>query len=137
MAPNYGPKIPRSQNLFEIIDASNSKHTSGTGNIISGVRGVIWQRMSTVTNSVEDGVYVRGRLKDSNVIVLPDYWTGLVYEDSITVNLTAIGSKQSIWVEDIRDNCVIIGSDGPINCFYTINATRKDVEAFEVEYKDK
>ena len=52
----------------------------------------------------KNGVYVRGRLKDSNVIELPDYWTGLVHEDSITVSLTAIGKSQELYVIDINDN---------------------------------
>ena len=33
----------------------------------------------------EAGVYIRGRLKDSNTIQLPEYWNGLVDYDSITV----------------------------------------------------
>jgi len=81
----------------------------------------------------ENGVYVRGRLKDNNVIELPDYWTGLVDEDTITVNLTAIGRGQDLWIEDIADNKVIVGGEN-INCFYTVFAERKDVERFEVEY---
>jgi len=82
----------------------------------------------------ENGVYVRGRLKDLNTIELPDYWTGLVHEDSITVSLTAIGKSQELYVIDIIDNTVIIGGDN-INCFYTIFAERKDVDKLEVEYK--
>jgi len=81
----------------------------------------------------ENGVYVRGRLKDSNVIELPDYWTELVHEDTITVNLTAIGKSQDLWVEDIVDNTVIVGGDN-INCFYTVFAERKDVEKLIVEF---
>jgi len=84
----------------------------------------------------EDGVYVRGRLKDTNVIELPDYWTGLVHEDTITVNLTAVGGKQDIWVEDIVDNTVIVGSDEPINCFYTVYGERKDVDRWDTEYEE-
>jgi hypothetical protein len=84
----------------------------------------------------ENGVYVRGRLKDNNTIELPDYWTGLIHEDTITVNLTAIGRSQDIWVEDIADNKVIVGGEN-INCFYTVYAERKDVERFKVEYKDE
>ena len=83
----------------------------------------------------ENGVYVRGRLKDSNVIELPDYWTGLVHEDSITVSLTAIGKSQELYVIDINDNKVTVGGNDSINCFYTIFAERKDVEKLEVEYK--
>jgi hypothetical protein len=82
----------------------------------------------------ENGVYVRGRLKDSNTIDLPDYWTGLVHEDSITVDLTAIGRAQELWVEDIADNKVTVGGEN-INCFYVVWAERKDVARFEIEYE--
>ena len=82
----------------------------------------------------ENGVYVRGRLKDNNVIELPDYWTGLVDEDTITVNLTAIGRGQDLWVEDVAENKVTVGGEN-VNCFYTVFAERKDVERFEVEYE--
>jgi hypothetical protein len=81
----------------------------------------------------ENGVYVRGRLKGNNTIKLPDYWTGLVDEDTITVNLTAIGKHQEVYVEDIADNKVIIGGED-INCFYTVYGERKDVDQLVVEY---
>jgi hypothetical protein len=81
----------------------------------------------------ENGVYVRGRLTDNNTIELPDYWTGLVHEDTITVNLTPIGQGQNLYVESIENNQVIIGSDGDINCFYTVFAERKDVDKLIVE----
>jgi hypothetical protein len=87
----------------------------------------------------ENGVYVRGRLKDNNVIELPDYWTGLVDEDSITVDLTPVGKHQKLYVEDIAANTVTVGteSDQPINCFYTVWAERKDVDKLVVEYKEQ
>lgn len=85
----------------------------------------------------ENGVYVRGRLKGSNKIELPDYWTGLVDEETITVNLTPIGKHQKLYVEDIADNIVIVGNDNllnkEINCFYTVFAERKDVDKLDVE----
>jgi hypothetical protein len=85
----------------------------------------------------ENGVYVRGRLKDNNVIELPDYWTGLVDEDTITVNLTSIGKYQKLYVEDIKDNRIYVGIDNVLNknidCFYIVYAERKDVEKLEVE----
>ena len=84
----------------------------------------------------ENGVYVRGRLSDSNVIELPDYWTGLVDESTITVNLTPIGSHQQLYVEDIIDNTVVVSSNDTINCFYTVFAERNDVEKLVVEYED-
>ena len=79
----------------------------------------------------ENGVYVRGRLK-GNKIELPEYWTKLVDPDSITVNLTAIGKPQELYVEDIIDNVVYIGGENA-NCFYTVYAERVDVDKLEVE----
>ena len=83
----------------------------------------------------EYGVYVRGRLTGSNVITLPEYWTGLVHEDSITVQMQPIGSRQHLIVEkfDHKEVHVIESDDKPIDCFYTINGTRKDVDRLEVE----
>jgi collagen type VII alpha len=86
----------------------------------------------------ENGVYVRGRLKDNNVIELPDYWNQLIDEDSITVNLTPIGNHQKLYVEDISDNKITIKNsnllNSSINCFYIVFAERKDVEKLVVEY---
>ena len=85
----------------------------------------------------ENGVYVRGRLKGRHVINLPDYWTGLVYEDSITVNLTPIGNHQGLYIESIENNMVFVGGENndKIDCFYTVYGERKDVEKLEVEYE--
>ena len=81
----------------------------------------------------ENSVYVRGKTSDS-VIELPDYWTGLVHEDSITVNVTPIGNHK-VWVESINKNSVTIGSDGS-EYFYTVFAERKDVDKLEVEVEE-
>ena len=83
----------------------------------------------------ENGVYVRGRLTGTDVIELPDYWTGLVDENSITVNLTAIGSAQDLFVKDIKDNKVYVGSSA-VDCFYTVYAERKDVDKLVVEFDE-
>jgi hypothetical protein len=83
----------------------------------------------------EHGVYIRGKL-EGNEIDLPEYWLGLVDEDTITVQLTPNKGFQQIYVEDISDNKVYVGtqSDKPIDCFYFIQAERKDVDKMEVEY---
>jgi len=81
----------------------------------------------------EHGVYVRGRLSGTNTIVLPEVWTGLVDEDTITVNLTSIG-KGECWIESIENNTVTVG--GHLNCFYMVQAERKDVEKLIVEFPD-
>jgi len=84
----------------------------------------------------ENGVYVRGRLKGNDTIELPDYWTGLVDEETITVNLTPIGRKAPLHsVVDIAENTVIVESaNDAIDCFYTVFGERKDVEKLEVEF---
>ena len=84
----------------------------------------------------ESAVYVRGRLTDNNVIELPDYWKGLVDPASITVNLTQIGSSQDLIVDKIEWGSRIVirsGSASNIDCYYTVNATRKDIAPLEVE----
>ena len=75
----------------------------------------------------EHGVYVRG--KASDVIELPDYWTALVDENTITVQLTPIGDHHA-WVEKIEDNKVFIGGGA---AFYFVQAERKDVNKLQVE----
>jgi len=83
-------------------------------------------------------VYVRGVLKNSNTIELPDYWKGLVDPESITVNLTPIGTYQELcyeiggWASTIK---VMNSGGGHIHCSYVIYAERKDVEKNIAEYK--
>ena len=85
----------------------------------------------------EFGVYVRGTLKGSNVIELPDYWTKLVDADTITVSLTPIGKYQKLSVKEVKDNTIIINSDGwfkkEIHCYYTVFGERADVDKLDVE----
>ena len=75
----------------------------------------------------EHAVYVRGKATD--VIELPDYWTALVDENTLTVQLTPIGNHMS-WVEKIEDNKIFIGGG---EAFYFVQAARKDIEPLEVE----
>ena len=81
----------------------------------------------------ENGVYVRGHLKNNSVIQLPDYWIKLVDPDSITVNLTACGHPQSLWVDAINQNTITVAGDDNINCFYVVYGTRIDIPTLEVE----
>ena len=88
-----------------------------------------------VLEGPEHSVYVRGKLTNTNVIQLPDYWHALVHEDSITVNLTAIGKPQEIWVEEITDTYITVGSSNEtVNCFYTVFAERKDIDKLVTEF---
>ena len=83
----------------------------------------------------EHAVYVRGK-GNSATIHLPDYWTGLVDEDTITVQLTAIGHPQELYVRGIKSNKVRVAAKSRnrmLNYFYFIQAERKDIKKLEVE----
>ena len=81
----------------------------------------------------ENGVYVRGK-SNTSIIELPEHWTGLVDEDTITVTLTPIGKKQRLYVKEIKDNAVVVGGAWRPNYYYTVFAERKDVDKLIVEY---
>ena len=85
----------------------------------------------------EVGVYVRGRVKNEKVIILPYYWKDFVHEDSITVQLQPIGAHQDIIVKRWDDEKIYLQSRGgmPINCFYHVYAERKDVNPLITEYE--
>ena len=93
----------------------------------------------------ETAVYHRGRLKESNVINLPDYWKDLVHENSITVQLQPIGSNQNLVIQEFNNEFIVIAEDSTntdlitdlstIDCFYHVYGERKDVERLIVEYQ--
>ena len=93
----------------------------------------------------EVAVYCRGRLKESNVIHLPDYWKDLVHEDSITVQLQPIGSNQNLVIQEFNNEFIVIAEDSTntdlitdlstIDCFYHVYGERKDVNPLIVEYE--
>ncbi len=86
----------------------------------------------------EAGVYFRGRLKDSSIINLPDYWNNLIDPETVTVSLTQIGYSQDLIVQKIEWGKQIIiksGTGANIDCYYTIQASRIDGEKLIVEYE--
>ena len=88
----------------------------------------------------EAAVYVRGRVcNGKNVIDLPEYWSGLVDFESLTVQLTPIGSHQDVIVKRISpiERKIYLQAQGgmPVDCFYTIMAARVDGEELVVEYE--
>jgi hypothetical protein len=90
-----------------------------------------------VLEGPEHGVYVRG-IATSKVIELPDYWTGLVHENSITIQLTPIGLATLHYLVKIEDNKIYIDSETSIiNVSFFIQAERKDVEKVLIEYKEQ
>jgi len=86
----------------------------------------------------ENGVYVRGRLINSDIIELPDYWRKLVDPDSITVQITPIGSNQKLFIKKVENNKVYLDYESftdyiKIDCYYLVQAERCDVPKLIVE----
>ena len=80
-----------------------------------------------IAEGPEAGIYVRGTLKDSNKIELPEYWDGLVDPSTITVTLTQIGYSQDLIVDAVEWGKVIkvrSGLGANIHCYYEVWAAR-------------
>ena len=79
----------------------------------------------------ENGVYVRGTT-DKETIDLPEYWSELVHEDSITVVLTPIGKKQDLFIIEKSNKLIKIGgAEGSFD--YVVYGERKDIDKLEIE----
>lgn len=85
----------------------------------------------------ESAVYFRGRVTNKKEITLPDYWKKLVDWTTITVNLTPIGSHQSVIVKRFDEGKIYLQSNGgiPIDCFFHVYAERADGERLIAEYE--
>jgi len=84
----------------------------------------------------ESAIYIRGKLKGTHIIDIPEYWQGLVDYDTITVNLTPCGKPDlSLYVKEIGDNKIILSSDHltQVECFYQVWVDRIGPE-LHVEY---
>ena len=120
---------------FQVDNAGNLSATTKSFDIAHPTKENMRLRYGSLEGP-ENGVYVRGRLFGSSVIELPEHWAGLVDEDSITVQLTAIGKSQDLWVEEVSLQEVKICSRN-VDCFYMVMAERIDVAKLEVEYANQ
>ena len=87
----------------------------------------------------QNEVYVRGKLKGRNIIKLPDYWKGLVDPDSITVQLTPIGTFQNFiyeeveWCDTIKVVNVTVDPSGVlIRCLTERKDTPKNIPEYQL-----
>ena len=96
-----------------------------------------WRLRHVAPEAPTADVYVRGRVTNKKEIDLPDYWKGLVDWTTITVNLTPVGSHQSVIVKRFDEEKIYLQSNGglPIDCFYHIYAERQDCERNIAEYE--
>jgi hypothetical protein len=123
------------QGVSNIIGIDNLTANSKSFDIKHPIKGEPWRLRYGVLEGPEHGVYFRGQTTE-NVIELPDYWNGLVHENSYTVNLTPIGKPIQHFVVKIENHKIYIDSEnGKVNTFYYIVAERKDVPKVLLEYK--
>jgi hypothetical protein len=81
----------------------------------------------------EAAVYVRGKTSDG-IITLPDYWTGLVDEKTITVHLTPTNMDQTLVVNAVYGLQIQVLGNYHMPYYYYVMAERKDVDKIVVEY---
>ena len=96
-----------------------------------------WRLRHVCVEGPESAVYIRGKLKGTHIIDIPDYWQGLVDYDTITVNLTPCGKPDlSLYVKEIGDDKIILSSDHltQVECFYQVWGNRIGPE-LHVEYE--
>lgn len=80
----------------------------------------------------ENGVYIRGT-SGSNIITLPEYWSTLVDQSTVTVTLTPIGHYQALYIAEKGKNYIKVGgTKGSYD--YVVYGERKDVEKLKVEW---
>ena len=79
----------------------------------------------------EWSVHYRGST-DKTCVTLPEYWEGLVRDDSVTAMLTPIKEHQSLYVISQDNNHICVG--GVTGCYnYIVYGERKDISKLEVE----
>ena len=69
---------------------------------------------------------MRGKLKNGDTIKLPEEWEWLVHQDSITVNLTPIGSPQILFVRGKQGLEIKIGSQAIFQSTATTRSTERE-----------
>ena len=96
-----------------------------------------WRLTHSCLEGPEAAVYVRGKLINTNIIKLPEYWKKLVDQNTITISVTPIGSHQNIFVKEFDSKEVVLESTEniSIHCFYHIFGERIDTEKLIVEYE--
>jgi len=149
-----GPKVCQSVITVPIIKAEIGVFTNCTATlgVFSSVAAPFklfdiphptksgYRLVHTCLEGPEIGVYYRGRIVNSNVIELPEYWRGLVDAETITVSLTPHTFYQELYVKSIEWGTrikIINNCGGPVDCSYVVYAERKDVPKLEIEPKQE
>ena len=138
------PLIKADYGQFEVCTATQGNFTSVAAPFkkfdITHPTKSGYRLIHTCLEGPEIGVYYRGRLVNSNVIELPEYWRGLVDAETITVSLTPHIFYQELYVKNIEWGTritIINNGGGPVDCSYVVYAERKDVPKLEIEPKQE
>jgi len=111
--------------LYASAKSFDIPHPSGEGRLTYGA-----------LEGPEYGVYYRGKMK-GEIIELPSYWQHLVDENSITVELTAIGKYQKLYVDSATNKRIIVKTKewfSKVSEFYfTVFGERKDIDKIKVD----
>lgn len=97
-----------------------------------------WRLRHVCVEGPTADVYVRGVIEDSDIIELPDYWSGLVDADTITISLTPIEEYQELSAKLLECNSKIKVSNnlGKVGKYsYLVFGERKDVAKNIAEYE--
>lgn len=97
-----------------------------------------WRLRHVCVEGPTADVYVRGVIENSDIIELPEYWTGLVDSESINISLTPIGNYQELSAELLECGTKVKVSNnlGEVSKYsYLIFGERKDVEKNIAEYE--
>ena len=96
-----------------------------------------WRLTHACLEGPEAAVYYRGKVINNDNIILPEYWKGLVDDNTITVSITPTQYHQNIIIEKIEDNIIFLNErDGlDICCHFHVYGERIDTEKLIVEYE--
>ena len=155
---SFGAKIAKSLGIKNGVDIKNALNLGNSQTVFNGnvrvngtftcdqvsVRGTInkqWWKKFEIDHPTKEGwklshvcpeapdpeVYVRGT-SQSNQIELPEYWDGLVDIDTMSVQLTPIGSWQALYFEKIEGRTVTIKNESGESVHYSYQIWAKTCE---------
>ena len=80
---------------------------------------------------MDEHLFIQGVLKGSKRFEVPKEWEDEVDLKGMTVSLTPIGTPQQLFVKGLQGREFVIDSHTvtPINCYYTVSATKLKKEA--------
>ena len=163
---SFGAKIAKSLGIKNGVDIKNALNIGNTTTVFNGnvrvngsftcnavsVTGFInvqpwkkfeinhptkegWKLSHVCPEAPDPEVYIRG-ISQSNEIELPEYWDGLVDIDTMSVQLTPIGSWQPLYFEKVEGRTLIIKNESgeSVHYSYQIWAKTKDWRDHKTEF---